>query len=85
MAEIWKHWPGYAEAREQVQRQTLEQDLQTIDALYGRDGLRYGATPEDVKAEALRQLEIDFRSERNEQAEFWVDVIQSDLKSRRRY
>jgi hypothetical protein len=63
MAEIWEHYRGYAKARAKVQLQTLTQDLETIDTLYGRDALRYGATPEEVKAEALRQIEMDFRSE----------------------
>jgi hypothetical protein len=74
MTECWKHWPEYAEARAQVQTQTLEQDLATLDALFGRDNLRYGATPDEVKEEALRQTEIEFRSERNEAAEFHVAV-----------
>lgn len=72
MTEIWKHYPGYAEARERVKKQTLEQDLETIDSLYGREHLNYGDTPEDVKAEVLRQLEISFRSERDDTAEFFV-------------
>ena len=83
MTEIWKHHPGYAEARERVRRQTLEEDLRLISALYGPDKLRYGATPEEVKSEALRQLEIDFRSERNEDAEFWVNLAKADQRSRR--
>lgn len=83
--EIWKHHPGYAEARERVQRQSLDEDLRLIDALFGRDGLRYGDDAEAVKAEALRQLEVDFRSERNEDAEFWVSLAQADQRSRRGY
>lgn len=82
MAEIWKHWPEYPAARERVQNQTLEEDLRTIDSLYGRERLQYGATPEEVKAEALRQLEIEFRSERNEAAEFHLMVAKS-LQGRR--
>lgn len=85
MAEIWKHHPGYAEAMERVRGQTLDEDLRLIDALFGRDGLRYGDGPEAVKAECLRQLEIDFRSERNEMAEFWVSVAEADKRSRRGY
>lgn len=80
MTEIWKHWPEYPEARAQVQKQTLEQDLRTIDALFGRDNLRYGATPEEVKEEALRQTEIEFRSERNELAEFHLNVINAQRR-----
>lgn len=81
--EIWKHWPEYPAAREKVQNQSLEDDLRLIDDLFGRDKLRYGATPEEVKAEALRQLEIEFRSERNETAEFWVAIARADRESRR--
>lgn len=77
MTEIWKHWPEYPEARARVQAQSLEKDLQTLDALFGRDNLRYGATPEEVKEEALRQVEIGFRSERNEAAEFHLAVAQA--------
>jgi hypothetical protein len=77
MTEIWKHWPEYPEARARVQAQSLEDDLKTIDGLFGRDNLRYGASPEDVKAEALRQLELGFRSERNEVAEFHLTVARA--------
>lgn len=72
MTEIWKHHPGYAEAREQVRKQSLEDDLRLIDNLYGRDNLRYGDGPEEVKAEALRQVEREYRSERDDTAEFFV-------------
>jgi hypothetical protein len=77
MTEIWNHHQGFAEARRRVEAQTMEQDLDTIDALLGRDELAFGATPAEVKAEALRQIEIDFRSDRNETAEFWTNVARA--------
>lgn len=83
MVEIWKHWPGYAEDRYKVEAQSLEDDLRLIDALLGRDNLHYGATSEDVKWEALRQHEIDWRSERNEAAEFHVAVALATMRDRR--
>ncbi len=43
MTEIWNHHQGYAEARRRVETQTMEQDLDTIDALLGRDELAFGA------------------------------------------
>lgn len=55
------HHPGYGEAIRNVMMQTREEDLGLIDILYGRDNLRCGATGQEVKAEALRQLEIDWR------------------------
>lgn len=74
MREIWNHLPGYSEAISKVRGQSLEDDLALIDDLFGRDNLHYGATPEKVKEEALRQLEIEWRSERNERAEFFVNM-----------
>jgi hypothetical protein len=82
MREIWKHYPGYLEARSKVRAQSLEADLRLIDDLQGRANLRYGDNPEDVKAEALRQLEIDWRSERNEAAEFYVAVAEAQRGDR---
>lgn len=67
--EVWKHHQGYAEAIEKVKQQSLEEDLRLLDDLFGRDNLRYGDTPETVKQEALRQVEIEWRSERDTQTE----------------
>lgn len=80
MIEIWKHHEGYAEARAKIQSQTLDADLHTLDTLYGRDKLRYGASPEEVKEEALRQVEMDWRSERNETAEFHANIARAMVR-----
>lgn len=77
MTEIWNHHPEFREARLRVEAQTMEQDLDTIDSLLGRDELAFGATPAEVKAEALRQLEIEYRTDRNETAEFWTKVARA--------
>jgi hypothetical protein len=69
MKELWKHHAGYAKAHETVLAQDLAHDLATLDELFGRDSLSEDATPEDVKREALRQLEIEWRSERDELGE----------------
>lgn len=71
---VYKHFEGYHEAIEVVKKQTLDENLATIDQLHGRDNLKYGASEEDVKQEALRQVEIDFRDCVNEDATFWVNV-----------
>ena len=52
---------GYNQAVETVKRRSLEEDLELIDDLFGRDNLKYGDGPMDVKAEALRQLEREWR------------------------
>jgi hypothetical protein len=54
--------PGYGTAREKVLRMTLDQLLEYIDALWGRDNLRYGATEDEVRAEALSQCDREFRN-----------------------
>lgn len=77
MIEIWNHHKGYLEAYEKVLAQDLAADLKLIDDLYGRDELSYGASDEEVKEEALRQLEREYRSERNERAEFFVNVARA--------
>lgn len=56
-----RHHPEYWKAVADVEVESLEEDLALIDDLFGRDKLRYGATPAEVKAEALRQLEIEWR------------------------
>ena len=54
------YYPGLNDARETIRKQSLQEDLRTLDSLFGRDNLRYGATPEEVKEEALRQLQKEF-------------------------
>lgn len=72
---IYKHFAGYAQARQEVLAQSLAEDLQLIDGLYGRDNLRYGDDDRAVKAEALRQLEIAWRDGEDERATFWVSAF----------
>lgn len=55
-----RFFPGYSEARERAERMDLAALLQIIDSLYGRDALRYDDGVEEVRAEALRQLEREW-------------------------
>lgn len=77
MEKIWKHFPGYASAREDVRIQSTEADLELIDNLWGRGGLPNEASPAEIKREALRQMEIDWRSSEDETATFWVRVAKA--------
>jgi len=74
MNEIWKHFKGYYEARQKVLNQSLDENLQLIDDLFGRDNLKYSAMEKEVKDEALRQLEIEWRDKRDTRAEFYVQM-----------
>ena len=68
MRKIYNHYRGYNDAIKKVQAQSYEEDLRTIDDLFGREHLKFGDGPEEVKAEALRQLEIEWRDGENEMA-----------------
>ena len=56
-----QHHAGYAATTAAVRQQSWGDDLQVIDALFGRDSLPDDATDDQIKAECLRQLEIDWR------------------------
>lgn len=71
---VYKYYPGYRESIKNVEQQSLEDDLKMIDDFYGRDNLEYGASPADVKEEALRQLEIEFRDCVDEDQTFYSDL-----------
>ena len=58
-----KHFPGYSKAIDTVKAQSLEENLQLLDSLFGRGNLEYGDNPEAVKTEALRQLEMEWTDE----------------------
>jgi hypothetical protein len=58
------HHDGYATARESVSRMGRDQLLKYIDGLWGRDNLRFEATDEDIREEALAQCEREFRCAR---------------------
>lgn len=55
-----KYYEGLAEARVQCEYGTLEENLNLIDTLYGREELQYGDSSERVKEVALSQLEREF-------------------------
>ena len=59
---IYKYFPGYQEACDRVRNGDLDHALAQIDGLFGREQLSYGASENQVKEEALRQLEIEFRN-----------------------
>lgn len=55
-------FPGYNDARRKVANMNLEELLELIEALYGRDNLKYGATIEDVREEAYAQQAKDWEA-----------------------
>ena len=77
----YPHYKGYQEARTTVLGQSTEDDLATIDSLFGRGELPEDAGPNAIKDEALRQMEIDWRvperwwTDRDHQIRFWNAVL----------
>lgn len=74
---VYKYYSGYSEARQKVENQSMDENLELIDALFGRDNLSFGDGEQEVKTEALRQLEIEFRECVNEDATFWINVAKA--------
>ena len=54
---VYKYYEGYSDARKKVLHQDMQEDLSLIDSLLGRQNLSFGDGPNEVKEEALRQLE----------------------------
>jgi hypothetical protein len=56
-----KHDPRVWAALDRIRESTtVEQDLETLDYLYGRKDLPDDPTPEDIKKEAMRQVVVEF-------------------------
>lgn len=53
---------GYSEARRRVDTMTEAECLGTLDALYGRDNLKYGDGIEELRAEVRSQLQREFKN-----------------------
>jgi hypothetical protein len=73
---VHDHWPEYTASRQRVLVQSHADDL------FGRGELKYGDGPAEVKADALRQLEIEHRAGVNELATFWVDLHKVSKENR---
>jgi hypothetical protein len=62
----------------------LDELLGIIDSLYGRDNLKFGASLEDVRKEALDQIKREFTdtdSKEYQDSSFWVGLSQAMAKS----
>ena len=56
-----RHHAGYNDAIATVRAMDLDDLLDHIDNLFGRDNLKYGDGIDEVREEALRQTEREFR------------------------
>ena len=61
------YYTGYSDAIQDVLEMSLEELLQLIDDLYGRDNLHYGDTVEQVREETLCQLKREFTDTNSEE------------------
>lgn len=55
-----KYYPGLNEALATVDEADEKECLRHLDALYGRDKLKYGASLEDLREEVRAQMRRDF-------------------------
>lgn len=75
-------------ARARVERAPLPELLSLIDALYGRDALRYGDDVEAVREEALRQLAREWTNPEwvrdvKPELDAWAHVLRADRAASR--
>ena len=80
---IYRHHPGYHDAVRCVLAQPLADDLRLLDDLFGRGGVEDQRDAEAVKAEALRQLEIEWRSGVDAAATLVVAAVQAEVRQDR--
>lgn len=59
----YRHFDGYQQVRQRILVAPLADLLETLDTLYGRDHLDDATNIDEVRAEALRQVERDWRRE----------------------
>lgn len=76
---------GYFEARQAALDANEEYLLSVLDTLYGRDSLEGNYTFEELRTEALAQLErefTDYTSREYEMTDFWRKVIKAERGER---
>lgn len=55
-----KYLEGYSKALDAVQGMTQEELIEQLGALWGTGKLKFGASLEDIRREAIRQTKLDF-------------------------
>lgn len=76
---------GYFKARQAALEANEEDLLSILDSLYGRDSLEGNYTLEELRGEALAQLEREFTdrtSQEYEMVDFWRKVIKAERGTR---
>lgn len=81
MSVVYRYYPGYEKEQNKIRQQSLKEDYAVLDNLFGRGNLSSKPTFSEVKQEALRQLEIEYRDGVNDHATFWSDAIESEIYS----
>ena len=74
------YFPGYQADREKVMKMDDDQLLKLIDDLYGRKNLSFGATHDDILAEALEQHKEEWTnkgSEEYERTQFYIGLAKA--------
>lgn len=75
------HYEGYQEARASVANMNRAELLDLLDDLFGRDNLPIGASDDQVRREAYRQLDQEWRTPEGDQKIKDVDALAKAILS----
>lgn len=70
-----RYYPGLNDALKTVDDMTEADCLTHLNALYGTDNLKYGATIEDVREEVRRQMREDFTDRTRPEDDAWIKAM----------
>ena len=77
-----RYYPGLNEALAKIDNATEQECVRHLDDLYGRNNLRYGATLEEVREEARRQIREDFTDRSDPERDAWISAMAQSAKGR---
>ena len=76
-----RYYPGVNEALAKVDGMDEQQCICLLEDLYGTDNLKYGATLEQVREEARRQIREDFRDRSRPEEDAWIEAMAKAARS----
>jgi hypothetical protein len=73
--KMTRYYPGLNDALRSVDNMTESECLRHLNALYGIDNLKYGASIEDVRDEVRRQIREDFTDRSRPEDDAWIAAL----------
>lgn len=78
------HYEGYQEARQNVAQMDRAGLIELLDDLYGRDNLPVGASDDQIRREAYRQLDQEWRTPYGQQNRLDAEALANSIRATHR-